>query len=197
MPAFVRLIPALLLGWLLVASPVWSGERGSPLVEVYDAQQMLGANISTDLLQLPDGRVCVANMRGLFRFDGARWELTGHPKALGGMQFLSLDEPLPSGSALALSSDEPGPEQVTMSNERGQLIQGLLDQLKPDDRAAIMYRYWYDYSYAEIADVLDSTESAIKSRLFRARRLLADLYQERFDEPADDDRPINPRLLQE
>ncbi|MEZ5468758.1 MAG: response regulator [Lysobacterales bacterium] len=90
MPAFVRLIPALLLGWLLVASPVWSGERGSPLVEVYDAQQMLGANISTDLLQLPDGRVCVANMRGLFRFDGARWELTGHPKALGGMQFLSL-----------------------------------------------------------------------------------------------------------
>ncbi|MCA9882456.1 MAG: sigma-70 family RNA polymerase sigma factor [Anaerolineae bacterium] len=113
------------------------------------------------------------------------------------MQFLSLDEPLPSGSALALSSDEPGPEQVTMSNERGQLIQGLLDQLKPDDRAAIIYRYWYDYSYAEIADVLDSTESAIKSRLFRARRLLADLYQEGFDEPADDDRPINPRLLQE
>lgn len=113
------------------------------------------------------------------------------------MQFLSLDEPLPSGMSLALSSDEPGPEQVAMSNERGQQMQLLLDQLKPDDRAAIIYRYWYDYSYAEIAEVLESTESAIKSRLFRARRLLAELYQDSVDEPADDDRPINPRLMQE
>jgi DNA-directed RNA polymerase specialized sigma24 family protein len=35
-------------------------------------------------------------------------------------------------------------------------------------------RYWYDYSYAEIADIMDTTESAVKSRLFRARQALAD-----------------------
>ncbi|QPC85274.1 sigma-70 family RNA polymerase sigma factor [Phototrophicus methaneseepsis] len=113
------------------------------------------------------------------------------------MQYLSLDEPLPSGMALALSSDEPGPEQAAIDNERGQHIQLLLNELKPDDRAAVVYRYWYDYSYAEIADMLETTESAIKSRLFRARRLLADLYQQGLNIPADDDRPINPRLLQE
>jgi signal transduction histidine kinase/CheY-like chemotaxis protein len=89
MPACVRLIPAL-LSWLLLAAPAWGGERGSPLVEVYDLQQMLGAHISTDFVQLADGRLCADNMRGLFRFDGARWELTGHPNSLGGMQYLSL-----------------------------------------------------------------------------------------------------------
>jgi DNA-directed RNA polymerase specialized sigma24 family protein len=35
-------------------------------------------------------------------------------------------------------------------------------------------RYWYDMSYTEIADVLNTTESAVKSRLFRARQALAD-----------------------
>jgi RNA polymerase sigma-70 factor (ECF subfamily) len=45
--------------------------------------------------------------------------------------------------------------------------------LPPDYRAAIVLRYWYNLSYEEIADVMDSTESAIKSRLHRARRMMA------------------------
>ncbi len=35
-------------------------------------------------------------------------------------------------------------------------------------------RYWYDMSYEEIADAQETTVSAVKSRLFRARRILAD-----------------------
>jgi RNA polymerase sigma-70 factor (ECF subfamily) len=50
----------------------------------------------------------------------------------------------------------------------------MLHKLPPDYRAAVVLRYWYDYSYVEIADILDTTESAIKSRLFRARQMLAD-----------------------
>jgi RNA polymerase sigma-70 factor (ECF subfamily) len=46
--------------------------------------------------------------------------------------------------------------------------------LNPEYRAAVVLRYWYDYSYSEIADILDTTESAIKSRLFRARQILAE-----------------------
>jgi DNA-directed RNA polymerase specialized sigma24 family protein len=34
--------------------------------------------------------------------------------------------------------------------------------------------YWEDMSYAEIEEVTDLTISAIKSRLFRARRSLAE-----------------------
>ena len=45
----------------------------------------------------------------------------------------------------------------------------------PDEyRQAVVLRYWYDMSYEEIADVMDTTISAIKSRLFRARRQLAE-----------------------
>lgn len=88
------------------------------------------------------------------------------------MVWLSIDEPLPP--ILSLSSDDPEPEQAALSKEQSEAIQHLLENLAPEYRAAIVLRYWYDYSYTEIADILDTTESAIKSRLFRARQMLAD-----------------------
>jgi RNA polymerase sigma-70 factor, ECF subfamily len=108
------------------------------------------------------------------------------------MKYLSLDEPMPSGTALALSSDEPGPEIAAIQQERGNELQLLLDELRPDDRAAIILRYWYDYSYVEIAETMETTESAIKSRLFRARRALA----EKLDalRSSNDDSPTSPLL---
>lgn len=87
------------------------------------------------------------------------------------LTWLSLEEPLPPHPAL--TSDIPGPEEATLTNERDILVQGLLEDLSPDYRLAVVLRYWYDLSYAEIAAMLDTTESAIKSRLFRARQALA------------------------
>lgn len=92
------------------------------------------------------------------------------------LTWLSLDDPLPPN--LSLSSDEPDPEDATVHNQRSAAVQKLLNGLNADYRAAVVLRYWYDYSYAEIADVLDTTESAIKSRLFRARQALADRLRE-------------------
>lgn len=89
------------------------------------------------------------------------------------MQLLSLDEPLPSADAMALSSKEDGPERLALRAEMSEEIQALLDELQPEYKAAVILRYWYEYSYVEIADALDTTESAIKSRLFRARQMLA------------------------
>ncbi len=88
------------------------------------------------------------------------------------MKFLSIDEPLPAN--LALASEEPQPEQVALSSERSKRLQQLLDELAPDYRTAVVLRYWYDYSYAEIADMMETTESAIKSRLYRARQMMAE-----------------------
>jgi len=89
------------------------------------------------------------------------------------LQWMSLDDE-PVADRLALHSDDPEPEPATLSKEQSVAIQGLLDQLSPDYRAVVVLRYWYDYSYAEIADIMDTTESAVKSRLFRARQALAD-----------------------
>jgi RNA polymerase sigma-70 factor (ECF subfamily) len=91
------------------------------------------------------------------------------------LTWLSIDEPLPPHPAL--TSDTPGPEAATLSGERSEAVQELLSDLAPDYRAAVVLRYWYDMPYAEIAETLDTTESAIKSRLFRARQMLAQKVQ--------------------
>jgi len=88
------------------------------------------------------------------------------------LTWLSLEEPLPPHPAL--TSDTPGPEEATLVHERNVLVQELLDKLSPEYRIAVVLRYWYDLSYAEIAEMLNTTESAVKSRLFRARQALAE-----------------------
>lgn len=88
------------------------------------------------------------------------------------LTWLSLDEPLPPHPAL--NSHEEGPEDSAISRQRDAVVYQLLNQLAPEYRAAVILRYWYDMPYADIAEILDTTESAIKSRLFRARQMLAD-----------------------
>jgi RNA polymerase sigma-70 factor, ECF subfamily len=73
-----------------------------------------------------------------------------------------------------IASDMPEPEQAVLQHERSALIQAMLNELSPEYRAAVTLRYWYDYSYSEIAEMLETTESAVKSRLFRARQQLAE-----------------------
>ncbi|MFW5942529.1 MAG: RNA polymerase sigma factor [bacterium] len=91
---------------------------------------------------------------------------------------LSLDQPLPPHPAL-MSDRGDNPEAQTVDNEREALVQELLEELPEDYRQTVVLRYWYDLSYQEIADVMDTTVSAIKSRLFRARRQLAEIGMER------------------
>ena len=84
---------------------------------------------------------------------------------------LSLDEPLPPHPALQ-TERAGGPEAQTMRGEQEEMVQALLAELPDDYRQTVVLRYWYEMSYEEIAEVMDTTVSAIKSRLFRARRQL-------------------------
>lgn len=87
--------------------------------------------------------------------------------------WLSLDEPLPAEFAPQLASDRPDPERAMEQSEVEDQVRELLNALEPDYRAAVILRYWYELSYEEIAETMDTTVSAIKSRLFRARKMLA------------------------
>jgi RNA polymerase sigma-70 factor (ECF subfamily) len=98
---------------------------------------------------------------------------------------LSLDEPLPPHPAL-MSDNSKGPEAQMMINEQQDMVQTLLNELPEDYRQAVVLRYWYDLSYEEIAEVMDTTVSAIKSRLFRARRQLAEVSQDNGLSPTAD-----------
>jgi RNA polymerase sigma-70 factor (ECF subfamily) len=74
-------------------------------------------------------------------------------------------------------SREPSPEQVVHKKQDRDRVRQSLDTLPPDYRAAVVLRYWYNLSYREIAQTMNTTESAIKSRLHRARRMLAQELQ--------------------
>ena len=96
---------------------------------------------------------------------------------------LSIDEPLPAHPALQ-SEKSKGPESQMVTNEQQEMVQDLLQELPEDYRQAVVLRYWYEMSYDEIAEVMNTTVSAIKSRLFRARRLLAEVGMAHGLQPA-------------
>lgn len=92
------------------------------------------------------------------------------------LTWLSLeDEKLPRD---AMASHQPGPERRAMLNEEEAQIQALLEALSVDYRTVVILHYWHGLSYDEIAETTGSTVSAVKSRLFRARRMLAKQLQE-------------------
>jgi len=71
--------------------------------------------------------------------------------------------------------DAVNPEQEAVRHEEQESIQSALKGLDATDRAAIVLRYWYDFSEVEIAESLKLTVSAVKSRLHRARKAVARL----------------------
>lgn len=62
-------------------------------------------------------------------------------------------------------------------SERIELVSHFLAQLKPDYREVLILREYHNLSYEEIAAITRSTLSAVKSRLFKARRRLADFLE--------------------
>ena len=67
----------------------------------------------------------------------------------------------------------PNPEKIVAMQLENQDLRNLLEQIPAQDRAAIVLRYWYDVSDEEIGQMLGMSVSAVKSRLFRARKALA------------------------
>lgn len=72
----------------------------------------------------------------------------------------------------------PDPEEETTRKQEREHLQLLLQSLNPTDRAAVILRYWYDASEAEIAQTLKISIPAVKSRLHRARLELAEKWKE-------------------
>ena len=73
--------------------------------------------------------------------------------------------------------NSPNPEWIVCQSEEEQMLHKLLSQMKPQDRAVLVLRYWYDLSDQEISEALSCSLSAVKSRLHRARLQLAQKWQ--------------------
>lgn len=87
------------------------------------------------------------------------------------------------------------PEKASVESDEKNRLRSMLRILAPDDRAAIVMRYWYDFSDEEIGKALNLSVSAVKSRLFRARKQIALAWQksqgESIGEPRRQHEPLS------
>lgn len=86
-------------------------------------------------------------------------------------QTLPLEEAL---SVPSDSGDDEDPELAALVNEQEAVLQQAIDGLPEKYRNVLILRYWHDLAYEEIATVTKQSLGAVKTRLHRARLLLAD-----------------------
>jgi RNA polymerase sigma-70 factor (ECF subfamily) len=99
---------------------------------------------------------------------------------------ISLDSPSPGQPADAAPLQVPDPaagppDHLLQAETQAQIRQAIL-ALPPLDRAVVELRHYQALSYGEIASVLGTSLSSVKSRLFRARRKLREILQAQLAE---------------
>jgi len=82
----------------------------------------------------------------------------------------------PGNWDLFVSSDTPFTKME--KSEQIKFVASFLETLNPDYREVIILREYQNLTYEEIAAVTKSTISAVKSRLFKARRKLSRMMQQ-------------------
>jgi RNA polymerase sigma-70 factor (ECF subfamily) len=92
-------------------------------------------------------------------------------------QEVSLDAPADSAAeaeppALELPDGAPGAVERLMARDRAAQIRRAILRLPEKQRAAVVLHKYHEMDYDDIARVLDCTESALKSLLFRAYETL-------------------------
>ncbi len=88
------------------------------------------------------------------------------------MKVISIEET----AYMEVEDKSPSPETLFHLTENQKRVRDLLDTLGSIDRAAIVMYYWYDFSYEEIAEALHLTTNAVRSRLHRAKKELAQCW---------------------
>ena len=94
-------------------------------------------------------------------------------------QTIYLDQPdEESGTTPDLADDEPSAEQNLLRNERMAAIRTHVMALPERQRMAVLMHKYQGMDYREIGDVLNLSESATKSLLFRAYQTLREKLKE-------------------
>ena len=88
----------------------------------------------------------------------------------------SLDDSFHSGTGAGSGEIEdrgtPAPQDRLEDRERDQMIQGAISNLPEKQRAALLLRLHYGFSYREIGKQIKASESSVKSLIHRGRQNL-------------------------
>ncbi|XXM74131.1 RNA polymerase sigma factor SigX [Lysinibacillus sphaericus] len=94
-----------------------------------------------------------------------------------------------------LASEEALPEEITMANEEIQELYQCLKQCPTDYRLVIIMRYLQELSIKETSEILDWSESKVKTTQHRALKWLKQEMKQRLrkgDEPIEEIRLERP-----
>lgn len=84
----------------------------------------------------------------------------------------SLDQEVVEGALRQVSDRAPSVEQRMVREARTTEIRQAIESLPPKQRAAVLMHKYEELEYSQIARILDCSESAVKSLLFRAYETL-------------------------
>jgi RNA polymerase sigma-70 factor (ECF subfamily) len=74
-----------------------------------------------------------------------------------------------------MAGPEPDPETSLTATEMGELVKSAVIRLSPEYREVIVLRHFANMSYRDMSTVLEVPEKTVKSRLYTARRRMAEI----------------------
>lgn len=92
-------------------------------------------------------------------------------------RFRAIHEPLASGperdSVIQVAEPGSGPHRLLERQAMVRVIREALDSIPEKQRTAFILNKYQEFSYAEVAEIMKTSEKAIKSLIHRARETLA------------------------
>ena len=80
-------------------------------------------------------------------------------------------------TSITIASQDENPEELLEAKELGEEIEGAIDKLRPEYRAAILLRHVESREYQEIAEILSLPLGTVKTYIHRGRNELREQLQ--------------------
>jgi RNA polymerase sigma-70 factor (ECF subfamily) len=101
----------------------------------------------------------------------------GHNRAISVLRKRS-EEALDDNMAVSIADEDDTPEVALQKSGKAAVMRACMDELSVDHREIIDLVYYHDKSVAEAAEILGIPENTVKTRMFYARKKLAELMRE-------------------
>jgi RNA polymerase sigma-70 factor (ECF subfamily) len=100
-----------------------------------------------------------------------------HNKAISLMRKRG-EEQLDDAAAVQIADEDDDPEVTSQKLDKAKAMRACMEKLSTDHREIIDLVYYHDTSVAEAAVILSIPENTVKTRMFYARKKLAELMKE-------------------
>jgi RNA polymerase sigma-70 factor (ECF subfamily) len=87
------------------------------------------------------------------------------------------DEELDDEAAAAIEDPTDDPEVAVQKKDKSEVLRGCLSALTPEHREIIDLVYYHEKSVEEVAEIVGIPENTVKTRMFYARKKLAELLK--------------------